>query len=128
MTNNSYRCHSCGSDDLSVLSELSRALKNEWELSENSYIHCDNCGMNAPIKDFVDKPPKPPFEVPNLDDMTDDPRELNELAEVFQHLSYYASLAATAKARRQRGDIKRALEVEKDMEHYYSRLPEWARW
>lgn len=71
------------------------------------------------------------FEVPNLDDMTVDPADLEQASEVLALLASYARikagamkcrLSANADDNALAGDLERTLNV------MYKRLPEWARW
>ena len=68
------------------------------------------------------------FEAVNLDDLSTDPHDLREAAEVLGRLSAYAYAKAQAMELRNGGKVAEALRVEKLLEITYATLPEWARW
>jgi hypothetical protein len=68
------------------------------------------------------------FEPINLDCITDDPAELQELAAALAYLSNYARLRAKAVHARRQGHIKTAKTAEERAQAIYVLLPEWARW
>ncbi len=66
------------------------------------------------------------FKVPNLDCLEE--KELDELADIFQHLHDYARIKSSAISYRLAGDIQVAMDLEGGCERIYRKLPEWARW
>jgi hypothetical protein len=68
------------------------------------------------------------FYVPNLDDITTDPKEMAEVADVLAKLSLYASKKAKAMQFRAAGAIANAVVEEHSMEAVYQTLPRWAKW
>lgn len=65
---------------------------------------------------------------PNLDGLSIDPNDLDKAARVLRILSRYATLKAQAMRARSVGMIPQALDLERDLESLYQRLPQWARW
>lgn len=68
------------------------------------------------------------FDVPNLDNLSDDPRDCDELAFVFKQLAKYAHLKAQSLRKRRAGLMTEAKYAESGMEDIYKSLPDWARW
>lgn len=68
------------------------------------------------------------FDVPNLDDLTTDPDELDAMADTLSRLAAYAWHKAEAMRARLAGNIEDATDAERKMTSNYRRLPEWAQW
>lgn len=68
------------------------------------------------------------FDPINIDSLTDNPDELNRLADVFAYLSAYSRARAKAAYARRQGHIKTALTAEHRADAVYVLLPNWARW
>lgn len=68
------------------------------------------------------------FEVPNLDDLSIDPKDIEEAKDLFYSLYRYAQYKEQAMIYRMGGDIEMALSNEEICEKIYKTLPEWARW
>lgn len=68
------------------------------------------------------------FEVPNLDDASVDPADLDNIATVLRLLADYAEIKANAMRYRLEGDILTAVRLERSCQRLYGKLPEWARW
>jgi hypothetical protein len=68
------------------------------------------------------------FDVPNLDDFSNDPTDYAALEVVFLSLSRYAQFKKRSMRSRLTGDMGHAVLCEKEMERIYNQLPSWARW
>jgi hypothetical protein len=68
------------------------------------------------------------FEVPNLDAISTEPRDYEELEIVFSILSSYCDFKKIAMEQRAAGNVNGAIELEKRLEEFYDQLPIWAKW
>lgn len=68
------------------------------------------------------------IDVPNLDCITDDPKEMVLLASVYSAYSMYCHWKALAMRQRKRGNIGSALRTEAKADSVYLKLPGWAKW
>lgn len=68
------------------------------------------------------------FEPPNLDCLSTDPDDYAAMERVLDCLSLYASAKRHAMVFRLAGDIDAAIAYERQLDRYYARLPQWARW
>jgi hypothetical protein len=68
------------------------------------------------------------FDVPNLDDLSTDPRDYAAMERTLDKLSLYCEHKRRSMELRLQGDVDAALAYERLMERTYQRLPKWARW
>lgn len=68
------------------------------------------------------------FDVPNLDGLSTDPKDLFEASNVLSRLACIAEYKGKAMELRAKGDIEAAESFERSADYQYKRLPEWAKW
>lgn len=68
------------------------------------------------------------IDVPNLDDLSTDPKDYVELGFVFRDLASYCLRKALAIKNRTDGTIQAAQQFESEMKDIYEQLPEWTKW
>lgn len=68
------------------------------------------------------------FDCPNLDGLSIDPADYDQVADVLRRLALYAERKAHAMRARLAGDVNEALRFERMNDAAYEQLPQWARW
>lgn len=66
--------------------------------------------------------------MPNLDNMSNDPADVSQVADTFCVLGSYLQHKAKAMYYREEGRIDLALKMESRCESLYAGLPQWAKW
>lgn len=68
------------------------------------------------------------FDVPNLDNLSNDRRDYDELSKLFHKLAQWSHLKSQSLRKRMAGLNTEAKYAESGMEDIYKSLPNWARW
>jgi len=68
------------------------------------------------------------INIPNLDDLSTDPKDYSELYALFVRLANYCRDKHLSILYRKSGLINSAQAIESDMQKNYDSLPEWAKW